>query len=129
MVAVLAHHPVVLVEMEGPHAAAITAASGARKPVRPCSTTSGSAPDAKATTGVPQAAASMATSELVSGAVLGTSTQRAIGAQQRSAAHSQVPPNYQQVTELALVCHWRAGGQTRQVSWIETLRHAGRPSQ
>lgn len=59
----------------------------------------------------------------------GTGTQRAISAQQRSAAHSQVTPNYQQVTELTLVCHWRAGGQTRQVSWIETLRHAGRPSQ
>ena len=66
-----------------PIAAAMPAASSTRKPVRPCSTTSGKAPVRMATTGVPQAAASMATSELVSGTRLGTNRQRAPASSRR----------------------------------------------
>jgi hypothetical protein len=60
-----------------PDRAGHPAASRTRKPVRPCSTTSARAPFGKAITGVPQARASIATSEPVSGARLGTSRQRA----------------------------------------------------
>jgi hypothetical protein len=58
-------------------ASAISATSRTRNPVRPFSTISDKAPRGKATTGVPQASASIATSELVSSARLGTTTQRA----------------------------------------------------
>ena len=58
-------------------ASAISSLSSTRNPVRPCSTISGSAPDGKAITGVPQASASMATSELVLGASDRIKRQRA----------------------------------------------------
>jgi hypothetical protein len=64
-------------------ASAISRTSWTMNPVRPCSTTSGSAPTPKATTGVPHAMASIATSELVSGATLGTSRQRAAASRRR----------------------------------------------
>ena len=58
-------------------ASAISSSSRTMNPVLPCSTISGSAPAGNAITGVPQASASIATSELVSGASDGTSRQRA----------------------------------------------------
>ena len=58
-------------------ASAISCASLTRNPVTPGSTMSASAPAGNATTGVPQASASIATSELVSATRLGTSRQRA----------------------------------------------------
>ena len=53
------------------------------RPVRPCSTMLASAPTGKATTGVPHARASIATSELVSEARLGMTTQRALAIKRR----------------------------------------------
>jgi len=61
-----------------PSVAAISSIEFTRKPVIPSTTTSGIPPRRNATTGVPQAAASMATSELVSSARLGIRTARAL---------------------------------------------------
>ena len=81
-----------------PIAAAMPAASSTRKPVRPSSTTSGSAPLRKAITGVPQLAASMATSELVSCTRLGTSRQRAPARRRRFC----VKPSGPEIAALAV---------------------------
>ena len=67
---------------------AISSASLTRKPVRPSSTTSASAPDRNATTGVPHAIDSMATRELVSATRLGTRRHRA---DRNSRCFSEIP--------------------------------------
>ena len=65
-------------------ASAISALPSTMNPVRPCSTISGNAPERNAMTGVPDASASMATSELVSATRLGMSRQRALASSQLS---------------------------------------------
>jgi len=74
-------------------ASAISRSSLTRKPVRPCSTISANAPEGNAITGVPQANASIATSELVSGAMLGTSRQRAAASRRRFRLNPTGPRN------------------------------------
>ncbi len=88
------------------------ASSFTMNPVTPSSTISGNAPESKAITGVPQARDSIATSELVSGAVLGMS--RHLAAARRAAflckpkrseeATAAVEQRFDLLPEVLLVC-------------------------
>jgi len=73
--------------------------SDTMKPVRPCSTISGSAPDRKATTGVPQAKDSIATSELVSATVLGMTRHLAWDSRSFFSAEAKGPDEAAQFVE------------------------------
>src|SRR2546426_1935969 len=64
-------HKALSISLAAEMASAISATLFTRKPVRPCGTSSFRAPFRYAITGVPQAIASIATSELVSGTRLG----------------------------------------------------------
>ncbi len=74
-------------------ASAISSTVSTMNPVLPCSTISGSAPRRNATTGVPEASASSATSEQVSGTRLVTSTQRATARRRRFCRCAAGPTN------------------------------------
>jgi len=69
----------------------MSASSRHRKPVRRCSTTSGAAPSGKASTGVPQASASIITMPNGSGQRIGTSSARALASSDVLVAKSTSP--------------------------------------